>query len=165
MKQQNKTLRTLTQGGAVAAAYVLLTLISALFGLDKGAVQLRLSEALTILPCFFPAAVPGLVVGCLLANIVTGAVLWDIVAGSLATLVGAIGTRLLRKNRWLACLSPIVANIVIITPVLMFAYGLPGGFFLLGAGVGAGEVLSCGVLGQVLYSALDKRRDSLDFLK
>ena len=59
MKQQNKTLRTLTQGGAVAAAYVLLTLISALFGLDKGAVQLRLSEALTILPCFFPAAVPG----------------------------------------------------------------------------------------------------------
>ena len=157
MKQQNKTLRTLTQGGAVAAAYVLLTLISALFGLDKGAVQLRLSEALTILPCFFPAAVPGLFVGCLLANIVTGAVLWD--------LVGAIGTRLLRKNRWLACLSPIVANIVIITPVLMFAYGLPGGFFLLGAGVGAGEVLSCGVLGQVLYSALDKRRDSLDFLK
>ena len=165
MKQQNKTLRTLTQGGAVAAAYVLLTLISALFGLDKGAVQLRLSEALTILPCFFPAAVPGLFVGCLLANIVTGAVLWDIVAGSLATLVGAIGTRLLRKNRWLACLSPIVANIVIITPVLMFAYGLPGGFFLLGAGVGAGEVLSCGVLGQVLYYALDKRRDSLDFLK
>ena len=126
MKHQTNT-RYLTQSGVIAAVYVILTMLAAALGLDSGAIQLRLSEALTILPVFAPAAVPGLFIGCLLSNILSGGVLWDVIFGSLATLLGAMGTRLLRKNRWLACLPPILANILIVPPVLTYAYGIPGG--------------------------------------
>lgn len=158
MKREHQTGRLLAQGGMIAALYVVLTLLSAAFGLHSGVVQLRLSEALALLPCFFPGAVPGLFVGCLLANILTGSVLWDVIIGSLATLLGALGTRLLRKNRWLAMLPPIVSNILLVPPVLSFAYHAEGTipFFMLTVGIG--EVLSCGVLGQFLYSAMAKRR-------
>ena len=94
---RNTKVGSLTLGGAVAAVYVLLTLLAAALGLASGVIQLRLSEALCVLPIFFPAAVPGLFVGCLLANLLTGAVVWDVIFGSLATLLGALGTRLLRK--------------------------------------------------------------------
>lgn len=148
----------LAQGGMVAALYVALTLVSSAMGLASGQIQLRLSEALTILPCFFPAAVPGLFVGCLLANLLTGCVLWDVAVGSLATLLGALGTRLLRKNRWLAVLPPIVSNILLVPPVLAWAYGVEESIPFLMLTVGLGEVLSCGVLGELMYSALDKHR-------
>ncbi len=148
----------LAQGGMVAALYVELTLIASAMGLASGQIQLRLSEALTILPCFFPAAVPGLFVGCLLANLLTGCVLWDVAVGSLATLLGALGTRLLRKNRWLAVLPPIVSNILLVPPVLAWAYGVEESIPFLMLTVGLGEVLSCGVLGELMYSALDKHR-------
>lgn len=148
----------LAQGGMVAALYVALTLIASAMGLASGQIQLRLSEALTILPCFFPAAVPGLFVGCLLANLLTGCVLWDVAVGSLATLLGALGTRLLRKNRWLAVLPPIVSNILLVPPVLAWAYGVEESIPFLMLTVGLGEVLSCGVLGELMYSALDKHR-------
>ena len=144
----------LAQGGMVAALYVALTLMSSAMGLASGQIQLRLSEALTVLPCFFPAAVPGLFVGCLLANLLTGCVLWDVAVGSLATL----GTRLLRKNRWLAVLPPIVSNILLVPPVLAWAYGVEESIPFLMLTVGLGEVLSCGVLGELTYSALAKRR-------
>lgn len=158
MKHENQTGKLLAQGGMIAALYVVLTLLSAAFGLSSGAVQLRLSEALTLLPCFFPGAVPGLFVGCLLSNLLTGGILWDVVVGSLASLLGALGTRLLRKNRWLAMLPPILSNILLIPPVLAWGYRLEGTipFFMLTVGIG--EVLSCGVLGQLLYSAMEKRR-------
>lgn len=148
----------LAQGGMVAALYVELTLIASAMGLASGQIQLRLSEALTILPCFFPAAVPGLFVGCLLANLLTGCVLWDVAVGSLATLLGTLGTRLLRKNRWLAVLPPIVSNILLVPPVLAWAYGVEESIPFLMLTVGLGEVLSCGVLGELMYSALDKHR-------
>lgn len=148
----------LAQGGMVAALYVELTLIASAMGLASGQIQLRLSEALTVLPCFFPAAVPGLFVGCLLANLLTGCVLWDVAVGSLATLLGALGTRLLRKNRWLAVLPPIVSNILLVPPVLAWAYGVEESIPFLMLTVGLGEVLSCGVLGELMYSALDKHR-------
>lgn len=148
----------LAQGGMVAALYVALTLVSSAMGLASGQIQLRLSEALTVLPCFFPAAVPGLFVGCLLANLLTGCVLWDVAVGSLATLLGALGTRLLRKNRWLAVLPPIVSNILLVPPVLAWAYGVEESIPFLMLTVGLGEALSCGVLGELTYSALDKRR-------
>lgn len=160
MKPQTNT-RLLTQSGVIAAVYVLLTLLAASLGLASGEIQVRLSEALTILPCFTPAAVPGLFVGCLLSNILSGGVLWDVVFGSLATLVGAVGTRLLRKHRFLACLPPILANILIVPQVLARAYGLPGGVPWLMLTVGIGEVLSCGVLGQLLYTALNKHKNRL----
>ncbi len=156
-KQRNAGI-FLAQGGMVAALYVALTLIASAMGLASGQIQLRLSEALTILPCFFPAAVPGLFVGCLLANLLTGCVLWDVAVGSLATLLGALGTRLLRKNRWLAVLPPIVSNILLVPPVLAWAYGVEESIPLLMLTVGLGEVLSCGVLGELMYSALDKHR-------
>lgn len=156
-KQRNAGI-FLAQGGMVAALYVALTLIASAMGLASGQIQLRLSEALTILPCFFPAAVPGLFVGCLLANLLTGCVLWDVAVGSLATLLGALGTRLLRKNRWLAVLPPIVSNILLVPPVLAWAYGVEESIPFLMLTVGLGEVLSCGVRGELMYSALDKRR-------
>lgn len=156
-KQRNAGI-FLAQGGMVAALYVELTLIASAMGLASGQIQLRLSEALTILPCFFPAAVPGLFVGCLLANLLTGCVLWDVAVGSLATLLGALGTHLLRKNRWLAVLPPIVSNILLVPPVLAWAYGVEESIPFLMLTVGLGEVLSCGVLGELMYSALDKHR-------
>ena len=160
MKNQTNT-RFLTQSGVIAAVYVLLTMLAAAMGLDSGAVQLRLSEALTILPVFTPAAVPGLFIGCLLSNLLAGGVIWDVIFGSLATLLGAVGTRLLRKNRWLACLPPILANVLIIPFVLTSAYGIPGGIPWFMFTVGMGEVLSCGLLGQLLWSTLDKHKGQL----
>jgi len=160
MKRNNKT-SLLTQSGAIAAVYVLLTMLAAAMGLASGEIQLRLSEALTILPVFTPAAVPGLFIGCLLSNLLAGGVIWDVIFGSLATLLGAVGTRLLRKNRWLACLPPIFSNMIIIPFVLTYAYGLPGGIPWFMVTVGIGEILSCGLLGQLLWKALDKHREQL----
>ena len=160
MKNQTNT-RFLTQSGVIAAVYVLLTMLAAALGLDSGAIQLRLSEALTILPVFTPAAVPGLFIGCLLSNLLAGGVIWDVIFGSLATLLGAVGTRLLRKSRWLACLPPILANVLIIPFVLTYAYGIPGGIPWFMFTVGMGEVLSCGLLGQLLWSTLDKHKGQL----
>lgn len=149
----------ITQAAVIAALYVVLTMFINAFNLANGAIQVRISEALTILPYFTPAAIPGLFVGCLLSNFLTGAAIWDIVFGSLATLLGAIGTYLLRKWKWCAPLPPILANTIIIPFVLTYAYGLPGGipFFMLT--IGAGEVLSCGILGMILLFALQKYRD------
>lgn len=149
----------ITQAAVIATLYVVLTMFINAFNLANGAIQVRISEALTILPYFTPAAIPGLFVGCLLSNFLTGAAIWDIVFGSLATLLGAIGTYLLRKWKWCAPIPPILANTIIIPFVLTYAYGLPGGipFFMLT--IGAGEVLSCGILGMILLFALQKYRD------
>jgi uncharacterized membrane protein len=160
MKKHNKS-AFLTQSGVIAALYVVLTLVAKAMGLDSGQIQLRLSEALCVLPVFLPAAVPGLTVGCLLANILCGNIFWDVLFGTLATLIGAVGTRLLRKRPLLALLPPIAANTVIVPFVLAYAYGLPGGVPLFMLTVGIGEVLSCGVLGRVLWKALDKRKEAL----
>ena len=160
MKKHNKS-AFLTQSGVIAALYVVLTLVAKVMGLDSGQIQLRLSEALCVLPVFLPAAVPGLTVGCLLANILCGNIFWDVLFGTLATLIGAVGTRLLRKRPLLALLPPIAANTVIVPFVLAYAYGLPEGVPLFMLTVGIGEVLSCGVLGRVLWKALDKRKEAL----
>ena len=118
-------------------------------------IQVRISESLTILPIFTPAAVPGLAVGCLLANILGGAVAADVVFGSLATLIGAVGTRMLRdKNPVLAVIPPIIANMLIVPFVLRYAYGVPLPIPLMMGTVGIGEMISCGVLGLLLYKAL-----------
>ncbi|MBO5450779.1 MAG: QueT transporter family protein [Lachnospiraceae bacterium] len=155
----NKKAYFITQAAVIAALYVVLTLFINAFDLASGAIQVRISEALTILPYFTPAAVPGLFIGCLLSNFMTGAAIWDIIFGSLATLIGAIGTYLLRKWKWCAPLPPILSNTIIIPFVLTYAYGIPGGipFFMLT--VGAGEVLSCGVFGMILLFALQRYRN------
>ena len=148
--------KTLTIGGAIAALYVVLTLVANAFGLASGAIQVRLSEALTILPCFTAAAVPGLTVGCILANIITGCALWDVVFGSLAT--GAAGTYLLRKKPLLAWIPPVLSNAIIVPIVLQKVYGVPDSFWYLMLTVGAGEVIACGILGLLLYKALSKTK-------
>lgn len=158
---KNKKAYFITQAAAIAAIYVVLTMFINAFDLASGAIQVRISEALTILPYFTSAAVPGLFIGCLLSNFFTMAPIWDVIFGSLATLIGAIGTYLLRKYKWCAPIPPILSNAIIIPFVLAYAYQIPGGvpFFMLT--VGAGEVLSCGVLGMILLFALSKYRNVL----
>lgn len=158
----------LTQAAVIAAIYVVLTIFIAAFNLASGNIQVRVSEALCILPFFTPAAIPGLFVGCLIANFVTGASIFDIVFGSLATLIGAIGTYYLRKHKFLCTLPPVISNAIIIPILLRYAYGLT---FYLGTTdisipffaltVGAGEVLSVCVLGTILLHALLKHRDTI----
>ena len=145
----------LTQGAMIAALYVVLTFIANLAGLASGVIQVRLSEALTILPVFTAAAVPGLAIGCVLANLLTGCAIWDVVFGSLATLIGAVGTRLVRKKSpVLAVLPPILSNIIIVPLVLQRVYGVEDAYWYLAMTVGAGEIISCGVLGLLLYRSL-----------
>ena len=148
--------KTLSLGGAIAALYVVLTLVAQAFGLASGAIQVRLSEALTILPCFSAAAVPGLTVGCVLANLLTGCAMWDVVFGSLATLLGAVGTRLLRKKPLIAWIPPVASNAIIVPIVLQKVYEVPDAWWYLALTVGAGEVIACGILGLMLYKALNK---------
>ena len=152
---KNKNVSIITIGAMTAALYVVLTLVANAFGLANYAIQVRFSEALTILPYFTPAAVPGLFIGCLLSNILTGCALPDIVFGSLATLVAAILTRKLRKNKWMAPLPPIAANAIVVPFVLLYAYGV-GPLWFTFLTVTAGEIISCGVLGMLLLFALQK---------
>lgn len=145
-----KSSSNITKGGIIAALYVVLTLLTSAAGLSSGPVQLRISEALCILPCFTPAAIPGLFLGCLLSNLLTGGVVLDVLFGSLATLAGAIGTRLLRNKRFACVLPPVLVNTVVIPLVLKTAYGLEDAYLYLLLTVGAGEILSAGVLGLLL---------------
>ena len=154
-KKNSILLLDLTQGAMIAALYVVLTFIANLAGLASGVIQVRLSEALTILPVFTAAAVPGLAVGCVLANLLTGCTIWDVVFGSLATLIGAVGTRLLRgQSPVLAVLPPILSNIIIVPLVLQRVYGVEDAYWYLAMTVGAGEIISCGILGLLLYRSL-----------
>ncbi|MBY0757691.1 QueT transporter family protein [Sellimonas caecigallum] len=144
----------------IAAIYVILTSIFAPFGF--GEIQVRVAEALTILPAFTSAAIPGLFIGCLIGNILGGAILPDIIFGSLATLIGAVFVFLLRrKNKYVLPLAPVLSNSLIIPFILRFGYGvnLPIPFLMLSIGIG--EILSCGVLGMLLYNALSKYRHTL----
>lgn len=152
-KQNQVTL--LVHAAMIAALYVVLTFIANALGLASSAVQIRFSEALTILPYFTPAAIPGLFAGCLLSNILTGCALPDIIFGSLATLIGAVFTRKLRKYKWLAPVPAVLANALIIPLVLFYAYGIRPLWFSF-VTVTVGEIISCGVLGMILLFSLQK---------
>ena len=148
--------KNLTTASLIATLYVILTLLARLLGIDSGVIQLRFSETLCILPIFTPSAIYGLFVGCLLSNILTGAVIWDVIFGSIATLLGAIGTRMLKENPYFAVIPPILANTLIIPFVLSFGYGIPGSVAYFMLTVCIGEILSCGVLGLFLYRTVKK---------
>ena len=157
----NTNVKKLCQAAIIAAIYIVLTFLANAFGLANYAVQVRFSEALTVLPFFTSAAVPGLFVGCLLSNILTGCALPDIIFGSIATLIGALGTQYLRnKTKWLAPVPPIVANAIIVPFVLKYAYGIEPLWFSF-LTVTVGEIISCGVLGILLINALSKYKDKL----
>lgn len=157
----NKKVLFITQAAVIAALYVVLTYLAALLGLSSGVIQVRFSEALTILPYFISSAVPGVAIGCLLANFLTGCAALDIVFGTIATLIGGIGSYLLRKNKWLVPLPPIIANTLIVPWVLQTAYGVEDAYWYLMLTVGAGEVISCYVLGMILLFALDKHKKTI----
>ncbi len=175
MKKLNT--KQIVYGGLIAALYVVLTFVASAMGLASGAIQVRLSECLTILPVLMISAVPGLTVGCVLANLLTGCAAWDVVFGSLATLLGAIGTRLLRKKPALAWIPPVISNMIIVPLVLIHVYGVPdvsvtvpftritlsgSGFLPLMITVGIGEIISCGILGMLVYQAAKKAIPAAD---
>ena len=156
---KRKKLVFICQAAVIAALYVVLTYVFSAFA--SGVIQVRVSEALTILPAFTPAAIPGLVIGCLLSNTLTGCVLLDIIFGSVATLIGALGSYALRRHTWLVPIPPIVSNMIIVPFVLRFAYGATDAFPFMIATVGAGEIISCYLLGMILYGALKKVNHTL----
>ncbi len=171
------SVKALVQAAMIAALYVVFTLLANAFGLANYAIQVRFSEALTVLPFFTPAAIPGLFAGCILSNILTGCLPLDVVFGSLATLLGAIGTYAI--GRWadrisaakpqqnlilykvLASLPPILANTLIVPYVLAYVYQFEGSIPYFMLTVGAGEVISCGILGVMLLLSLERYRKIL----
>lgn len=156
MNNRNKIFN-IALAALTAALYVILTVLSAAFGLSGGAVQIRLSEALCILPVFTPAAIPGLFIGCLLSNLLTGCAVWDIIFGSLATLAGAVGTYYIgKKHTSLGVLPPIIANTAVVPLLLAFVYSAEGALWFFFVTVFAGELVSCGILGTVLRKSLKK---------
>lgn len=160
---KNKNVLLLTQAAMIAALYVVLTFLANTFGLASGAIQVRLSEMLTILPAFTPAAIPGLAIGCFLSNLLTGCCILDIVMGSIATLIGAIGAYLLRKWKWAIPIPSILANAIIVPWVLTspYGYGLTDAWWYLIVTVSVGEIISCGILGMILYFTLKKYAGNL----
>ena len=160
MKKSNTL--SLARGGIIAALYVALTYASFLFGLSSGAIQLRLSEMLTVLPAFLPEAIPGLYIGCIIANLLTGGSIYDILLGSLATLIGAIGARMLRKTHPLLIAMPtVIANALIVPLVIILSAGGEetfASFPYFALTVGIGEFLSAGLLGWIAYRAIEKNK-------
>lgn len=157
-KNQNPNVLFIAQAAMIAAIYVVLTLVFAPF--SYGEVQVRLSEALTVLPAFTPAAIPGLFIGCLLSNILGGCILPDIIFGSLATLIGAVFTYILRNQvRFLAPVPPILANTLIVPFVLRYGYQVPLPIPFMMLTVGIGEVISCGILGMIIYTVLNRYKN------
>ena len=155
---KNKGTQFLAEAAVIGAIYVVLTVLFA--PLSYGEVQVRFSEALTILPFFTPAAIPGLFIGCIIANLFGGAIPVDIIFGSIATLIGAVFTYKLRnQSRFLAPLPPIIANAVIVPFVLRFGYGVNLPIPLMMLTVGIGEVISCAVVGLILQTALLKYKN------
>ncbi len=153
MNNHNKII-FMSRAAMIAALYVILTMFAAGFDLASGAIQVRFSEALTILPFFTSAAVPGLAIGCLISNIITGCNIFDIIFGTLATLIGAAGTYALRKHRYLCTIPPVISNTIIVPFVLTYAYHLTGGLLYFMLTVGVGEVICCMFMGQALIAAL-----------
>ena len=144
----------------IAAMYIVVTVITAQFSfLD---VQLRVTEALCILPVFTPVAVPALFIGCFFANLFAGAPWPDVVFGSLATLIGAYGTWKLRDMKpYIAIIPPIVVNLLVVPFILRFAYGVGTPIPMMMLTVGLGEIGACGVLGLLLYRVLLPYKEKL----
>lgn len=194
MKQNTALKRTsvlfITQAAVIAALYVVLSMLSELLGLCSGVIQCRISEALTILPAFFASAIPGLYVGCLLTNLISSATIWDIIFGPVATLIGALVTYLIgravrskalpKKDDVTAtdkisalriviltimfALPPIIANALIIPPVLKFGIGLDDAFWFIVVTVTAGEIIACGIFGGILLASLLRNRATRSLL-
>lgn len=159
---QKHSVRYLTEGAMIAALYAVLTWLSNLLGLASGVIQLRLAEALAFLPLFCPSALPGLTLGCFLANLLTGGLPLDVLFGTLATAMGAMICRFIatrdrlspKAKAWLAPLPNIIANTLIIPFVLVWVYRVEEVLPFLFLTVGAGELISSGLIGYLLMAVL-----------
>ena len=164
---RDKKVTFIVQAAVIAALYVVLTFIANALGLASHTIQVRFSEALCILPVFTPAAIPGLWIGCLLANLLTGAVIYDVIFGSIATLLAAVFTYLLRNHKIACTFPPVILNMIIVPFVLVYAYGIPPVYFhnvnvtipFNAITVGIGEVISVCILGSILMRVLFKYRN------
>jgi len=166
--KKTSNIMSLVTAAMIAALYVVLSFAISAFGLASGAIQIRVSEALTILPYFTASAIPGLAIGCLLFNLLSGAAILDVIFGTLATLLGTVASYVLGRAakkvsgmKFLVPLPPILANAFIVPWVLKTAYGLTDAYWYLVATVGIGEIISCGLLGMVLLYALMPIRNVL----
>ncbi len=162
MKSMRKmTVKDLVRGAIIAAIYALLTIFLA--PISSGLVQCRVSEALCILPYFTFAAVPGLFIGCLAANLLTGAVIYDVVFGSLATLLAAYATYLMRNrvSKYLAPMPPVIFNAFIIGALLVYVYGVDVSYLAAASYVAVGELIACYALGLPLLLVLERYKEKL----
>lgn len=166
---RNRKVTFIVQAAVIAALYVVLTMLANALGLASHTIQVRFSEALCILPVFTVAAVPGLWIGCVIANLLTGAILWDVIFGSLATLIAALVTYKLREHNFLCTLPSVIANMIVVPFVLRYGYGIPP-VYVKGVDVtipfnaltvGIGEVISVCVLGSILLRILKKYRSTI----
>ena len=160
MKTINSKVVFIAQGAIIVAIYVAVT--TAFAPISFGLFQIRISEALTLLPVLTPAAIPGLFIGAMLSNIPMGII--DVIFGSLATLIAAIITYSIReKSRWLAPLPPILVNALIIPFVIRYGHGAYAPIPFMMLTVGFGQVIACGVLGLPLLRAIEKHKALLSF--
>ena len=159
MQKNKKRVRFLCEAALIAAIYVILTYFCAAVGMSSGAIQLRFSEALCIFGLFTPAALPGVALGCFMANLLTGCALWDIVFGSLASLIGMVGVIALKKFPYLAPVPYALANMIIVPFVVKLVYGAPEALPLIFLTVGIGEIISVFGFGIPLYLVLKKHKN------
>lgn len=160
---------------AIALAYIILTIIADQFGMAKGIVQIRISDALMVLPYFTPAAIPGLFIGCLASNgiisyvqdpmtgkmILSSAAQYYIIFGSIATLCGAIGGYLLRKYKFVVSVPAIIFNTIAVPLIFKFAFRYEDSLLKCILTVGVGELISCGLLGTALLLGLEDSKDKI----
>lgn len=162
---ENNKVKKLTTSAMVATVYLVLTLIFYIISFQP--MQSRLSEALTVLPYFTPLAIPGLFVGCVLSNIIGGNGIWDVVIGSLATLLSGYLTYKLTfrkpKRKWLAPLPPVLVNAVVVGAELSVLGDLP--FFATVLSVGIGQVIACYILGYPLMLLIERNKKLSELFK
>lgn len=168
MRKSRFSTRDLAIAGIVAGLYAVLSYFASVFGVAFGPIQCRFSEALCVLPFLTPAAVPGLFVGCLVANLLSPYGALDIIFGSLATLLAALWTAKVRRA-WLSPLPPVLCNAVIVGAVITLQQTTPdlflGTFLYNAVTVGLGEALSCCILGGLLLKVLTANAALKQYLK
>ena len=155
---RRKAVTSICYGAIIAALYVVLTWVSAIFKLDSGVIQFRISESLCVLALFTPAAIPGMTIGCFLSNLIFTGNAYDMLFGALATFIGVLGVHLLRRLPYLSPIPYVLSNAIIVPLVLQYAYGVPDAFWLLMVTVGVGEIACAYVGGIILYLALKRTR-------
>lgn len=166
MNLQNKKISKLVFAAVIAAIYTVLTLLLA--PISYGQIQIRISEALTLLPFLSSYSIWGVFIGCIISNLIGGNGIIDVVFGSLATLIAAIltyyiGKSNLKYKKYLAPLPPILANAVVIGFILNYTLKLP--LVLSMIWVGMGEAISCYILGLILISIIEKNSKLMSYFK